>query len=156
MSPIFSFFLSEIFYLFYNHIRRSHFAKTGRIYGELIDDQCSYARLAQLALVLNEMFSLLLRYKGTKTMIYPSQALKKCPPKRLYPAYYEIIDRPIDLTMIRTKIDQGDYTSFDLFERDFFLLIDNAVVSATEASHCSMTISCRRTVEVVQTLLIPS
>ena len=124
----FSFFV-EIFYLFYNHVRRSHFAKAGRIHAELIDDQCYYAQLAQLALILNEIFEMLLNYRGTTEVSVPANALRKCPSKRLFPAYYEIIEKPIDLALMRSRIDQGDYRSFDLFEQDFLLLIRNAIVS---------------------------
>ena len=122
-------FLVEIFYLFYNHIRRSHFAKTGRIHTELIDDQCSYAQLAQLALILNEMFEMLINYRCSSEVPIPANALRKCPQKRLFPAYYEIIEKPIDLALMRNRIDQGDYLSFDLFEQDFLLLVKNAIVS---------------------------
>lgn len=119
----------ELFYLFYNHVRRSHFAKTGQIRRELIDDQCYYAQLAQLALVLNEIFDLVLNYRCDNEITVPSIALKKCPSKRLYPVYYEIISRPIDLSMMRNRIDQGEYSSFESFEEDFLLLIQNAIVS---------------------------
>ena len=123
---------SEIFALFYNHIRRSHFAKSGRYQSELIDDQCYYAQLAQLTLILSEIFDLLIHYKCPHADIIPSNVLKKCPSKRLVPAYYEIIREPIDLTMIRNKLDHGEYSSFDLFEDDLALLFQNAIVSTIE------------------------
>lgn len=119
----------DLFYLFYNHIRRSHFAKTGRIHRELIDDECYYAQLAQLALILNEIVDLIINYRCENGVIVPSSILRKCPSKRLYPMYYEIIRQPIDLAMIRSKIDQGEYSSFAQFEEDFHLLIGNAIVS---------------------------
>jgi hypothetical protein len=42
--------------------------------------------------------------------------------------YYEIILKPIDLTIIRNKLDNGDYLSYDLFEQDLLLLFKNAIV----------------------------
>ena len=114
--------------LFYNHIRRSYFAKTGQCSIELIDETCFYAQLAQLTLILNEIFDLLLNYKCQNSDIYPSNALKKCPLKRLFPMYYELILKPIDLTIIRNKLDNGEYLSYDLFEQDLLLLFNNAIV----------------------------
>jgi hypothetical protein len=126
---VFIFIFLDIFYLFYNHIRRSHFAKSGQGQHELIDETCYYAQLAQLTLILNEIFDLLLNYKCENEDISPSNALKKCPLKRLFPAYYEIITKPIDFAMIRNRLDNGEYSSIDLFEQDFLLLVQNAIVS---------------------------
>jgi hypothetical protein len=42
--------------------------------------------------------------------------------------YYEIILKPIDLTIIRTKLDNGDYFSYQTFEEDLLLLFTNAIV----------------------------
>jgi len=42
--------------------------------------------------------------------------------------YYEIISKPIDLTIIRNKLDNGEYFSYDLFEQDLLLLFTNAIV----------------------------
>ncbi|CAM4952280.1 unnamed protein product [Rotaria socialis] len=117
----------DLFYLFYNHIRRSHFIKTRRHYTELIDQTCYYAQLAQLTLILNEIFELISNHKCTNIDMTPSIVLKKCPSKRLFPAYYEIITKPIDLTMIRNKLDNGEYSSFHSFEQDLLLLFKNAM-----------------------------
>ncbi|CAF3874447.1 unnamed protein product [Rotaria sp. Silwood1] len=117
----------DLLNLFYNHIRRSHFYKTGQCSLELIDQTCYYAQLAQLNLILNEIFDLLLNYRCQNSDIYPSNALKKCPLKRLFPMYYELILKPIDLTIIRNKLDNGEYLSYDLFEQDLLLLFNNAI-----------------------------
>ena len=79
-------------------------------------------------MILNEIFHLLLNYKCHHSDIYPSNALKKCPLKRLFPMYYEIILKPIDLTIIRNKLDNGEYLSYDFFEQDLLLLFNNAIV----------------------------
>jgi hypothetical protein len=43
--------------------------------------------------------------------------------------YYEMIFKPIDFTIIRNKLDNGDYFSYDLFEQDLLLLFNNAIVN---------------------------
>lgn len=131
----FVFFCIDLLSLFFNHIRRSHSYKSGQCSIELIDQTCYYAQLAQLNLILNEIFDLLLNYKCLYTDIYPSNALKKCPLKRLFPMYYELILKPIDLTMIRNKLDNGEYLSYDSFEQDFLLLFNNAMVNITRLEY---------------------
>jgi hypothetical protein len=42
--------------------------------------------------------------------------------------YYELILKPIDLTIIQNKLDNGEYLSYDLFEQDLLLLFKNAIV----------------------------
>jgi hypothetical protein len=118
----------DLLNLFYNHIRRSHFAKIGQCSIELIDSTCYYAQLGQLTFILNEIFDLILNYRCENSDIYPSNALKKCPLKRLFPMYYEIILKPIDLTIIRSKLDNGDYLAYRFFEEDLLLLFRNAIV----------------------------
>jgi len=117
----------DLFYLFYNYIRRSHFTKTGRYQIELIDATCYYAQLAQLTLILHDIFDLILHYKTFDTDINPSMYLRTCPSKRLFPAYYQIIAKPIDLTSIKTKLDNGEYESFESFQQDIDLLFQNAI-----------------------------
>ncbi|CAF3569687.1 unnamed protein product, partial [Rotaria sp. Silwood2] len=101
---------------------------------EKFHQTCYYAQLAQLTLILNEIFDLLLNYKCHYSDIYPSNALKKCPLKRLFPMYYELILKPIDLTIIRNKLDNGEYLSYDLFEQDLLLLFNNAITYCGEDS----------------------
>ena len=122
------FFVLDLFDLFYVHLRRSHFAQSGRCSSELIDPSCSYAQLAQLTYILNELFEAILNYKCYKSDVYPSSALKKCPLKRLFPMYYELIRKPMDLTIIRQKLDAGEYLSYQSFEDDLLLLFSNATV----------------------------
>lgn len=128
-SYLFCLFFQDIFSLFYHHIRRSHFIKSGRHHYELIDETCYYAQLVQLTLVLNELLEIILHYKCINYDVTPSTTLRKCPSRRLYPAYYEIITKPIDLKSIKTKLDNGEYTSFHSFEQDLLLLFQNAIVS---------------------------
>ena len=43
--------------------------------------------------------------------------------------YYELISKPIDLTLIEQKLDHGEYFSYSSFEEDLLLLFHNAIVS---------------------------
>ncbi|CAF3258220.1 unnamed protein product [Rotaria socialis] len=138
----------DLLNLFYNHIRRSHSYKSGQCSIELVDETCYYAQLAQLNLILNEIFDLLLNYKCLYTDIYPSNALKKCPLKRSYPMYYEIILKPMDLTMIRNKLDNGEYFSYDFFEQDLLLLFKNAI------TYCGADSDVGRAVKELETYLM--
>ncbi|VDO49938.1 unnamed protein product [Onchocerca flexuosa] len=48
------------------------------------------------------------------------------PSKKDYPEYYDYIEKPIDLTMIKHKIDTDQYISSNDFMKDMDLLIHNA------------------------------
>lgn len=48
------------------------------------------------------------------------------PSRRQYPNYYEIIENPIDLKMIASRIQNGDYTSLADLERDLVSMFRNA------------------------------
>jgi len=54
--------------------------------------------------------------------------LFKLPARKKHPRYYQVIQQPIDLYMINTKIPSGEYTSVDMFEKDILLLISNVEV----------------------------
>ncbi|CAF1056695.1 unnamed protein product, partial [Didymodactylos carnosus] len=82
---------------------------------------------AQLTYILNDILRLLMCYKRANDDILPATALKKCPSKKLYPMYYEVIERPIDLTIIKTSLDNGEYLCYKQFEDDLLLLFNNAV-----------------------------
>uniref|UniRef100_A0AAG5D381 Polybromo-1 n=1 Tax=Anopheles atroparvus TaxID=41427 RepID=A0AAG5D381_ANOAO len=48
------------------------------------------------------------------------------PSKKLYPGYYDIIDHPIDLKFIATKIQTSAYSSLSEMEKDLLQMIKNA------------------------------
>lgn len=48
------------------------------------------------------------------------------PSKRIYPDYYDIIEHPIDLKFIATKIQTSSYTNLCEMEKDFLQMIKNA------------------------------
>lgn len=58
----------------------------------------------------------------------------KLPPRKDYPDYYEIIKKPIDITKIVNRIEDGKYMDFADLERDFMLLCQNAQIYNEEAS----------------------
>ncbi|XP_048430892.1 uncharacterized protein LOC103955527 [Pyrus x bretschneideri] len=43
------------------------------------------------------------------------------------PDYHEIIQNPMDFGTVRTKLDQGAYSSLEQFEKDVFLICSNAM-----------------------------
>ncbi|XP_058117196.1 protein polybromo-1 isoform X2 [Anopheles coustani] len=56
--------------------------------------------------------------------LYPMFQL--LPSKKLYPGYYDIIDHPIDLKFIATKIQTSAYSSLNEMEKDLLQMIKNA------------------------------
>ncbi|KAK9506268.1 hypothetical protein O3M35_008237 [Rhynocoris fuscipes] len=48
------------------------------------------------------------------------------PSKKRYPKYYEVIENPIDLRMIATKIQQGKYANLGELEKDLLQMTKNA------------------------------
>ncbi|XP_049837847.1 protein polybromo-1 isoform X3 [Schistocerca gregaria] len=48
------------------------------------------------------------------------------PSKKRYPEYYEVIENPIDLKMIATKIQQNKYQTLNDLEKDLLLMTRNA------------------------------
>lgn len=48
------------------------------------------------------------------------------PSKKLYPDYYDIIEHPIDLKFIATKIQTSAYLSLNELEKDFLQMVKNA------------------------------
>ena len=58
--------------------------------------------------------------------------------RRLIPRYYEVINEPIDLSTIRSKIESYSYRRADALIRDFELMKNNAVKFNTAASHIAI------------------
>lgn len=48
------------------------------------------------------------------------------PSKKLYPDYYDVIDHPVDLKLIATKIQTSAYTSLTEMEKDLMQMTKNA------------------------------
>ncbi|XP_059470820.1 protein polybromo-1 [Neocloeon triangulifer] len=54
-------------------------------------------------------------------------AFQLLPSRKAYPEYYEVIDNPIDLKIIATKIQSNQYTALADLERDLQLMVKNAM-----------------------------
>lgn len=48
------------------------------------------------------------------------------PSKKKYPEYYEVIEQPIDLKIIATKIQNNEYSSLSELEKEMLLMTKNA------------------------------
>ncbi|PKI85246.1 hypothetical protein MVES1_000946 [Malassezia vespertilionis] len=55
-----------------------------------------------------------------------AEPFAKLPSKKLYPAYYIVIKRPLSLTEVRNKSKHHDYTTFADFRQDLELICNNA------------------------------
>lgn len=55
--------------------------------------------------------------------------LLKLPARKKHPWYYQVIEEPIDLSMINNRILSGAYTHVDMFEKDVMTLISNVEVN---------------------------
>lgn len=53
-------------------------------------------------------------------------AFQLLPSKKKYPEYYNVIDNPIDLKMIASKIQKCEYSSLGEMEKDLLLMTRNA------------------------------
>ena len=54
-----------------------------------------------------------------------SHPFMKLPNRKELPDYYKIIQKPVDITKILTKIDNGKYKDIDDMAKDFMLLCQN-------------------------------
>lgn len=54
------------------------------------------------------------------------------------PDYGEVVKHPMDLSTMRAKVDDFQYSSLDEFETDFYLMIDNCL-----AYNAKDTVFCR-------------
>ena len=57
---------------------------------------------------------------------YLSEMFRELPDKNEYPDYYKVIPSPIDLRIIREKIDSEAYKSEDELMEDFEIMFQNA------------------------------
>ncbi|XP_022919947.1 ATP-dependent helicase brm isoform X2 [Onthophagus taurus] len=88
---------------------------------------------AKLKRQMNKLMNIVLKYTDSDGRLL-SEPFMKLPPKKDYPDYYDIIKKPIDMTKIVNRIDEGKYTDMTDLERDFMLLCQNAQIYNEEAS----------------------
>ncbi|CAH1967331.1 unnamed protein product [Acanthoscelides obtectus] len=82
---------------------------------------------------MKKLMSIVNKYTDSDGRVL-SEPFMKLPPRKDYPDYYEIIKKPIDITKILNRIEDGKYTDFADLERDFMLLCQNAQIYNEEAS----------------------
>ncbi|XP_065348205.1 protein polybromo-1 isoform X6 [Cloeon dipterum] len=76
--------------------------------------------------VYEELFSTIMMAQDSEGRdLHP--AFQLLPSRKAYPEYYEVIDSPIDLKMIATKIQSNQYSSLNDMERDLLLMVRNAM-----------------------------
>jgi len=71
-----------------------------------------------------QLFSAVYTAKEGKTEL--SDNFKLLPSRTLYPEYYDIIKKPIDLKMIATKVQEAKYGGIEDMVKDLMLMIQNA------------------------------
>ncbi|KIH42741.1 Bromodomain protein [Ancylostoma duodenale] len=65
-------------------------------------------------------------YNHKEGMYWPAGAFMELPSAREYPDYYQVIAHPIDLKMIREKIENNKYESSVQLMQEFTVLFNNA------------------------------
>ncbi|BES94930.1 BAH [Nesidiocoris tenuis] len=89
------------------------------------DDASEESNDEDVLLMCEDLFTAVMQAKSEddRLLYAPFQLI---PLKKRYPKYYEVIDSPIDLKTIGTKIQQGKYTSLNEMEKDLLLMTKNA------------------------------
>lgn len=82
---------------------------------------------------MKKLMNIVMKYTDSDGRLL-SEPFMKIPPRKDYPDYYEIIKKPIDMTKIVNRINDGKYTDMADLERDFMLLCQNAQIYNEEAS----------------------
>uniref|UniRef100_A0A915PSR4 Protein polybromo-1 n=1 Tax=Setaria digitata TaxID=48799 RepID=A0A915PSR4_9BILA len=85
---------------------------------------CSDGTLASFRSKLTSLWNIVYEHVEGKRRI--ATAFMFLPSKKDYPEYYDYIERPIDLTTIKQKIDTDQYVSSSDFIKDMDLLVHNA------------------------------
>ena len=67
---------------------------------------------------------IVIKYKDEDQRVLSEPFIKLPTPKEL-PDYYEVIRKPVDITKILKKIEDGKYDHLDALEKDFMLLCHN-------------------------------
>ena len=76
------------------------------------------------------------------------------PSKKKYPEYYDVIESPIDLKMIATKIQNNDYGGLLELEKDLLLMTKNACLFNEPGSQIYKNAKALKKVEYVLWLIL--
>ena len=74
---------------------------------------------------MKKLMEIVIQYKDQDRGRVLSEPFMKLPNRKELPDYYEIIQKPVDITKILTKIEDGKYEEMDVMEKDFMLLCQN-------------------------------
>lgn len=73
---------------------------------------------------MRKLMEIVIQYEDQDGRVL-SDPFMKLPTRKELPDYYDVIRRPVDITKIKAKIDDGKYEDVDALERDFMLLCQN-------------------------------
>jgi len=73
---------------------------------------------------MRKLLEIVIQYEDQDGRIL-SDPFMKLPTRKELPDYYEVIRKPVDITKIMAKIDDGKYDDMDMMSRDFDLLCLN-------------------------------
>merc|ERR1712129_332524 len=74
--------------------------------------------MKKLAKQMRKLIEIVIQYEDQDGRIL-SDPFMKLPSRKELPDYYEVIRKPVDITKILTKIDDGKYDDMDMMARDF-------------------------------------
>merc|ERR1719445_577651 len=73
---------------------------------------------------MRKLLEIVIQYEDQDGRVL-SDPFMKLPTRKELPDYYEVIRKPVDITKILTKIEDGKYDDMDMMARDFDLLCLN-------------------------------
>merc|ERR1719189_988943 len=73
---------------------------------------------------MRKLLEIVIQYEDQDGRVL-SDPFMKLPTRKELPDYYEVIRKPVDITKILTKIEDGKYEDMDVMEKDFMLLCIN-------------------------------
>merc|ERR1712110_340127 len=73
---------------------------------------------------MRKLLEIVIQYEDQDGRVL-SDPFMKLPTRKELPDYYEVIRKPVDITKIMAKIDDGKYDDMDMMSRDFDLLCLN-------------------------------
>merc|ERR1719411_1748958 len=80
--------------------------------------------LRKLQKKMRKLMEIVIQYEDQDGRVL-SDPFMKLPSRKELPDYYEVIRKPVDITKILTKIEDGKYEDMDAVERDFMMLCSN-------------------------------
>merc|ERR1712113_284196 len=80
--------------------------------------------LRKLQKKMRKLMEIVIQYEDQDGRVL-SDPFMKLPTRKELPDYYEVIRKPVDITKILTKIEDGKYEDMDVMEKDFMLLCQN-------------------------------